>query len=326
MGSTRGAGDGCRTLNQAYSARTINVGYYPYRVKAPLPQYSGDVGGSNKGVLLQTVPVGAYVGLASDGPWYDPPSGSCFPTGFACGSPTRSACPDNSPPLRPTRAGFAWGYAYDGASHMQGWFPFDPNLLEFVGFTSHPCALGPAGADYEVESACGQPLAACSGGNTTCHATNRCDEGGDDCGSVSCGASSGGPWTPTAHRLTLASPGGHTCTQRTPPLAGVKCLANGSDPDFFFVYPFGAYLYWAQNSTTKHWLHYGDRVQVYFTNVDAQGVRWYFVEVLQSGAPVLTPPSDGSGAGGACDLDHPESCTPCKNGGACGWVQSVFFN
>lgn len=106
----------------------------------------------------------------------------------------------------------------------------------------------------------------------------------------------------------------------------VKCLPNGSAVDFFFVYPFGAYLYWAQNSTTKYWLHYGDRVQSYYHTRDAQGVLWVIVEVLESGAPVLTPASDGTGAAGSCSSTAPDSCHPCQNGGTCGWVQAVFLD
>jgi hypothetical protein len=136
---------------------------------------------------------------------------------------------------------------------------------------------------------------------------------------------SGGSLTPTAHRGTITRPTGtHACT-RTPPNDSVRCLENGSERDFFFVYPFGAYLYWAQNSTTKAWLHYGDRVQVYFHNRDAQGVLWDFVEVTASGAPVLTPPSDGSGAASPCSDTRPEACHPCQRGGTCGWIQDVFL-
>lgn len=137
---------------------------------------------------------------------------------------------------------------------------------------------------------------------------------------------SGGPLTPSAWKKTVKFPtgAGHTCSKSVPH-PSVKCFANGSDQDAFLVYPFGAYLYWAQNSTTKHWLHYGDSVQVYFHNRDAQGVLWDFVEVLASGASFLTPASDGSGSGGGCSSNNPGACTPCKNGGTCGWVQDIFI-
>lgn len=105
----------------------------------------------------------------------------------------------------------------------------------------------------------------------------------------------------------------------------MKCLPNGAAIDFFFVYPFGAYLYWAQNSTTNHWLHYRDRVQSYFHTRDAQGVPWDFVEVLQTGAPALTPASDGAGAASPCSSTNPDACSPCANGGTCGWIQAVFL-
>jgi len=241
-----------------------------------------------------------------------------------CGSP---ACGDSSPPLRPGIAGYQWGYTYGGASHMQGWIPFDPARLVFAGFDgTHPCALGPAGADFEVHSACGAPTS-CSGANPTCGACNPCDEGSDDCGRTECGAASGGPLTPSAHRSTVRlPPEAVPCTTRTPPHPSVRCLPNGSAVDFFFVYPFGAYLYWAQNSTTKHWLHYGDRVQAYYHTRDAQGVLWEFVEVLASGAPTLTPASDGFGSMPPCSSDDPGSCHPCEHGGTCGWVQAVFVD
>jgi len=334
--SSSAGGGRCADLSEAWTGRGINVGYFPFRVRAPIEMVSGDYDGaadavfargpSRAGVVLQIIPVGAYVGLSSEGPWYDPPSGDCFPTGETCGSPTRSACASSSPPRRPARGGYVWGYAYAGASHMQGWIPADFTRLVFAGFDpDHPCALGPAGLDFEAASACGQPTV-CHGTNRTCGAANPCSEGADDCGRTACGAASGGPLTPRAWHRTVGAPASHVCTTRTPPHPSVRCFANGSDADFFFVYPFGAYLYWAQNSTTKAWLHDGDTAQVYFHTRDAQGVLWDFVEVLSSGAPVLTPASDGSGGDGACASDHPESCDPCQHGGTCGWVQDVFLD
>lgn len=331
--TTQGGGR-CDDLAQAWTARGINVGYYPYRVEAPLEMYSGDYTGApgavfaagpgRAGVLLQVIPRGAYVGLSTTGPWYDPPTG-CLEEGASCGVPGRAACGDSSPPLRPPLAGFVWGYAYQGASHMQGWIPADFTRLSFAGFDpNHPCALGPAGADFEVHSACGAQTV-CRGERRTCGATNPCTEGADDCGRAECGAMSGGALTPSAHRATVTRPSGvHVC-ERTPPHESVRCLENGGERDFFFVYPFGAYLYWAQNSTTKHWLHYGDRVQSYYHARDAQGVLWDFVEVTSSGAPTLTPVSDGAGAGGGCSAENPDACEPCRNGGTCGWIQSVFL-
>ncbi len=270
------------------------------------------------------IPAGAYVGLSSNGPWYNP-SQDCTPGG-SCGDPSLDACADSSPPMRPTLAGFAWGYAYQGGSHMQGWIPFDPASLEFAGFDpAHPCARGPAGVDFEVASACGQPTA-CAGGNISCGAANPCNEGQDDCGRTACGAQSGGALTPSAHVMHVRAPAAAvSCTTKTPPNPAVKCLPNGGAKDFFYVYPFGAYLYWAQNSTTKAWLHTGDTVQAYFHTRDAQSVLWDFVEVTASGAPILTPPSDGSGAASPCSSTNPGACAPCKNGGTCGWIQDVFL-
>jgi hypothetical protein len=332
---TRQGGGRCADLNEAWTARGINVGYYPFRVVAPIEQYSGDFdgdpavlferGAGRAGVVLQVVPPGSYVALSSNGPWYDPPA-ECLTNAEPCGDPGRAACRDDSPPLRPDRAGFRWGYAYQGASHMQGWFFFDPAKLEFAGFDpGHPCALGPAGADYEATSACGQAMA-CRGRNPSCGQVNRCDEGADDCGRQACGAESGGALTPSAHRRRVARPDRTAGCVREPPHPSVRCLPNGSEIDFFFVYPFGAYMYWAPNSTTKFWLHYGDRVQTYYHARDAQGVLWDFVEVIESGAPVLTPASDGSGAAAPCSADRPDACRPCANGGACGWIQDVFLD
>jgi hypothetical protein len=42
-------------------------------------------------------------------------------------------------------------------------------------------------------------------------------------------------------------------------------------------------------------------------------------------APALTPASDGAGAVSPCSSTSPQDCTPCKNGGTCGWVQDVFL-
>lgn len=324
---TQGSGMGggtCGGLDQAYTGRGINVGYFPFRVRAPISLYSGDYDGApdatfargpgSAGVQLAVFPAGAYVGLSSAGPWYDPPSGDCSPGTMTCGDPGRSACASSSPPMRPSQSGFVWGYGYHGATHLQGWIPADFTRLVYAGDDpSHPCALGPAGLDYEVASACGRPTH-CSGGSPSCGDTNPCSEGADDCGR--CSAQSGGALTPSRWRRTVSRPSAHTCTQRTPPDPSVRCIANGGDPDFFFVYPFGAYLYWAQNSTTKAWIHYGDRVQAYYHTRDSSGVLWDFVEVLSSGAPTLTPPSDGAGA---------SSGHPCLHGGTCGWVQDVFL-
>lgn len=331
--ATTDGGGRCADLNQAWTARGINAGYYPYKAVAQVTQYSGDFGGDpasifqaggpTKGVILQQIPPGSYIGLSTTGPWYNP-AGDCQ-QGDTCGNKDIDACTDSATPLRPGVGGFYWGYAYQGASHMQGWIYYDPAAMVFAGFDGgHPCALGPAGLDYEVASACGQATA-CSGNNRTCGDANPCSEGADDCGRVQCGAESGGPLTPSAHRKIVSYPGGtHPCAKNVPN-PSITCFANGNDPDFFLVYPFGAYLYWGQNSTTKVWLHYGDRTQSYFHTRDAQGVLWDFVEVLQSGAPLLTPASDGAGGGGGCSADKPNLCTPCKQGGTCGWVQEVFL-
>lgn len=332
--ATTDGGGRCEDLAQAWTARGINVGYFPFRVIAPIEQYSGDYagspgvtftpGGGAAGVILQVIPAGSFVGLSSSGPWYTP-DGECFPDG-TCGSTSVDACADSAPPLRPGVSGFYWGYAYQGASHMQGWIAADPTRLAWAGDDpTHPCATGPAAADYEVSAACGAATT-CSGENRTCGAANPCTEGSDDCGSTTCGAQSGGALTPSAHRATVTlPPDAVDCAVGSPPDPRVKCLPNGDEIDFFYVYPHGAYLYWAQNSTTKAWLHYGDTVQAYFHTRDAQGVLWDFVEVLSSGAPTLTPPSDGAGAGGSCGSSHPEDCTPCRNGGTCGWIQDNFL-
>lgn len=66
-------------------------------------------------------------------------------------------------------------------------------------------------------------------------------------------------------------------------------------------------------------------MQSYYHTSDAQGVRWDFVEVIASGAPTLTPASDGAGAGGGCSAQDPGACAPCHDGGTCGWVQEVFL-
>jgi hypothetical protein len=210
---------------------------------------------------------------------------------------------------------------------MQGWIYADAAQLEWVGTDpSHPCALGPAGADFEVHTACGASTT-CNGDNPTCGEVNSCLEGSDDCASTTCGAESGGPLTPSAHRGTVTYPTDAVdCTEGSPPDPRVRCLPNWDDVDFFYVYPHGAYLYWAQNSTTKAWIHYGDQVQSYFHSRDEQGVLWDFVEVLASGAPTHPPARAGAGAGGDCSSSHPEDCNPCQHGGTCGWVQDVFVH
>jgi hypothetical protein len=164
------------------------------------------------------------VGLSSTGPYYDPEP-DCYP-GPGCGDPDVFACVDSTPPLRPGIAGYYWGYAYSGASHMQGWIYADPTSIAYAGDDpTHPCALGPAGADYEVAEACGTPTS-CSGGTPSCRDTNSCTEGSDDCGATSCGAESGGALTPSAHQGTLALPAAHACTTKTPPDPSVLCPAG----------------------------------------------------------------------------------------------------
>ena len=97
-----------------------------------------------------------------------------------------AAFTDSSPPLRPGVAGYYWGYAYSGASHMQGWIPGNAANLVYAGAEEgHPCALGPAGLDYEVASACG--VASTCADDATCGDVNSCEEGIDDCGSETCG-------------------------------------------------------------------------------------------------------------------------------------------
>jgi len=81
---TTNGGGLCGDLNEAYTARGINVGYYPFHVRSSIPMYSGDFDGApgttftrgptHGGVVLQVIRPGAYVGLSSTGPWYDPPS------------------------------------------------------------------------------------------------------------------------------------------------------------------------------------------------------------------------------------------------------------
>lgn len=103
--STDGGGR-CDDLAQAWTARGINVGYYPFKVLADTTQYSGDYdgadgvtftrGASRAGVILQVIPAGSYVGLSSIGPYYDP-GADCLPSG-QCGDADVEACSASTPP------------------------------------------------------------------------------------------------------------------------------------------------------------------------------------------------------------------------------------
>ena len=106
-------GGTCSGIDQAFSARGINAGYYPFRVLRPIVQFSGDhdgdgatvfsAGPRRRGVVLQTIPAGVYVGLSTVPGNYDPPTGCDVAT---CGNPSRAACGDSSPALRAPVAGF----------------------------------------------------------------------------------------------------------------------------------------------------------------------------------------------------------------------------
>lgn len=74
-------------------------------------------------------------------------------------------------------------------------------------------------------------------------------------------------------------------------------------------------------SPTKHWLHHGDHLQSDWHTRAAQGALWDLVEVLGTGAPMLT----SAGASAGCNTDDTAACDPCKHGGPCGRTQDVFL-
>jgi hypothetical protein len=131
----------------------VNVGYYPFRIKAGYPTH------------LYTC----------DNRWVEDLAPG---QGFAVQSTRNPSCSDN-PPLRPSLNGFVFGYKRDGAT--SGWVPAD--ALEFAGYDAAPCADGPSNDDFGVAH---NPYDGCAAiacdGQKSCAATNGPNDGTGDCG------------------------------------------------------------------------------------------------------------------------------------------------
>ena len=147
------AGTKCGGIADAHVANGVNVGYYPFKVKAGVSShlYTCD----NR--TIETLDAGQ---------------------GFALQSTRNPSCSDN-PPIRPELNGFVFGYARGSAT--SGWIPAAD--IEFAGYGGGNCADGPASADFEVAK---NPHDGCKAlvcsGNQTCASTNGPNDGANDCG------------------------------------------------------------------------------------------------------------------------------------------------
>lgn len=179
-------GTPCFDMRDAFTARTINVGWFPFRVAKQVGIYSGamdpakcpawddmcpkgDAG--SQGVLLATLKPGDFVGLQSAAFNYAPTSAKCddgpecrsTKRGDACStSHTNTDGGTNDPTLRPgVNVGtvrYYWGYGY-GRGGLEGtdagFVPYATDTLQFAGFDpTHPCAGGAEYDDFEVHGGC----------------------------------------------------------------------------------------------------------------------------------------------------------------------------
>ncbi len=304
-------GGTCNGLRGAFTARGINVGYYPFRLLVETPLVY-DVRAGEAGAVIATAPENALVALASTGPNY---STRCQvdagvvrvccpaePTGYCTNAD--SACESDIPPLRawrrvPGDRPYAfWGYVVEGeGAGTLGWFLFGPSAALYDGRTGRRDTAGPRGNEFEV-AGCGayrRPDRA-----TSCAAVNRCDEGDDGC-----------------QRCP-----GDACRRRLDPTANrsdvIRPRSGAADSSW------GPSLRWAAHSSPKGWLRWGDRVQVYYRTRDRNGDWWAFVEVLRAPGSALTP-ANGSPVDARCNAADGWSCDPCRNGGTCGWVDGRYL-
>ena len=120
VGNEGSGGPTCDGIKNAYTSAAVNVGYYPYRIKAGVQ------------TALHTCD--------------DRPIETLDPgQGFAAQSTRNPGCSDN-PPLREPVAGFVFGYAR--GSGVSGWVPAD--ALEFIGYDAGLCADGPGNTAWQV--------------------------------------------------------------------------------------------------------------------------------------------------------------------------------
>ncbi len=147
------AGTHCGGIADAHVANAVNVGYYPFKIKAGVT------------TALHSCPNRVLETLVGG-------------QGFAAQSTRNPSCSDN-PELRPSLNGFVFGYAR--GSGRSGWVP--ASALEFAGYVANSCADGPAGVDFQVAK---NPHAGCQAfscnGATSCKAANGSNDGKSDCG------------------------------------------------------------------------------------------------------------------------------------------------
>jgi hypothetical protein len=147
------AGMKCGGISDAYVANAVNIGYYPFRIKAGYATH------------LYTCDNRAIEDLSPG-------------QGFAAQSTRNPSCSDN-PPLRPSLNGFVFGYAR--GTMTSGWVPAD--ALEFAGYDGGPCTDGPSNEDFEVAH---NPYDGCAAlvcdGTQSCAAANDPNAGTSDCG------------------------------------------------------------------------------------------------------------------------------------------------
>lgn len=259
IGRGTDVGGRCLNLPDAWTAREINIGYFPFRATQGALIYYTDSDADR-------VNPGDFVALASAATNYSPVCSL-----DTCSESTGS-CATRSPPLAEGIQDslgnwYFWGYPLAGTdAHTMGWIRAMPRSLVFVGNTTHPtCAFGPAaggGNDFEASAGrCGSPDPRCA--MRTCGGQNRCSEGNDDCGRR-CGASV------------------------PPPIVGEPIRrVTRTEPTLMTAW--GIYIHWAQGASAKSWLPYGTSVRIHFRNIDRGTVIWDLVEVLASTSRFAPP-------------------------------------
>jgi hypothetical protein len=319
---------------QAWTARGINVGYYPYEVLQTTEQITGDPYDPDAGLprtqVIQRVVAGSIIALASTPHNYEP--SNCSEDTAFCMS-TSSSCENDHPLLRPpltvmrgTLQDYYWGYVVRSApgttaTRYEGWIFLPALSTRFVGYEPHPCAYGPGDVDFEVDEACGRPLVGCefNGRRRNCQMANPCNQGGTHCGLCSGDAPRTARRDADASVLTVHQPTAHPCARPLADRPGVRCVGSvgpGNRDNETYVYPYGAYLSWAPESSHKNWLRYGDVVRRYYQSTIAGGGVWDFVEVTASGGNPFVPVTDGSATDRPCPGGH----------GTCGWIRDEFIH
>jgi hypothetical protein len=154
-----GSFERCGNVSGAFTASSVNIGYYPAVALRDTDVFSGDYGPGLGGRILRTLKKGE---------------------GFAIQSTRNPTCAD-APPMRPAVTGMVYGQTRVGSE--SGWISFADLFIDYAHDTN--CADGPRlpGTDFEVSA---NPHDACRAftcdlGHHTCVSANGEKDGADDC-------------------------------------------------------------------------------------------------------------------------------------------------